>query len=170
MKNSGLAAAFGLVLAAAISWPSHAKSKIVKLEISDVPVGSIVIRSSEFKLYYVLSKTQAIAYPIAAPKPSMEWTGLRYIRTKLVRPAWQPPAVVSAAVPGVTSHASGSERNPMGAAAMELGDELAIHGTAAHMRRSIGTRASFGCIRMLNEDIEDLFARVSIGTPVYKFR
>lgn len=170
MKISCLSAILPALVSVAIPLPSFAAKRIVKLAVSDMKPGSIVIRFSEFKLYYVLSNNKAVVYPIAAPKPSMEWSGLRYIQSKHVRPAWAPPSVVSAANPNVTSQGAGSERNPMGAAAMLLGDELAIHGTAAHMRKSIGTRASFGCIRMYNEDIEDLFSRVSVGTPVYKFR
>ncbi len=61
----------------------------------------------------------------------------------------------------------GAPNNPMGEAAILLNlPEIAIHGTSASMRGSIGTAASFGCIRMLNEDVLDLFARVQEGTPV----
>lgn len=63
--------------------------------------------------------------------------------------------------------AGGDPKNPMGIAAISLSrDQIAIHGTASAMRSSIGSFASYGCIRMLNEDIEDLYARVSIGQPV----
>lgn len=55
----------------------------------------------------------------------------------------------------------------MGVAAMMLDrDQIAIHGTTQRMRGSIGTRASYGCIRMLNEDVSDLYGRVSVGTTV----
>ena len=61
----------------------------------------------------------------------------------------------------------GSPSNPMGVAALTLDRaEIAIHGTSNKMRRSIGTAASYGCIRMLNEDVTDLYQRVSVGTPV----
>ncbi len=57
--------------------------------------------------------------------------------------------------------------NPMGAAALTLGlSEVAIHGTTESMRKSVGTAASYGCIRMLNEDVVDLYGRVEVGTPV----
>ena len=68
---------------------------------------------------------------------------------------------LSSVIPG------GSPRNPMGAAAITLSlSEVAIHGTTARMRRSVGTAASYGCIRMYNEDVIDLFHRVQVGTPV----
>ena len=58
-------------------------------------------------------------------------------------------------------HPGGSPRNPMGAAAITLNlSEVAIHGTTASMRRSVGTAASYGCIRMYNEDVMDLYHRV----------
>jgi lipoprotein-anchoring transpeptidase ErfK/SrfK len=61
----------------------------------------------------------------------------------------------------------GSPRNPMGAAAITLNlSDVAIHGTTASMRRSVGTAASYGCIRMYNEDVVDLYHRVEVGTPV----
>jgi len=59
----------------------------------------------------------------------------------------------------------------MGARALTLDrDEIAIHGTTNSMRASIGTAASFGCIRMYNEDVVDLFERVSVGTSVVAVR
>jgi lipoprotein-anchoring transpeptidase ErfK/SrfK len=61
----------------------------------------------------------------------------------------------------------GAANNPMGAAALTLKlSEIAIHGTSNKMRASVGTSASYGCIRMLNEDVVDLYARVKVGTPV----
>mgnify|MGYP003330409947 FL=1 len=83
-------------------------------------------------------------------------------------PAWSPPAEVKrdnprlpAVIPG------GAPNNPMGARALTLDRrEIAIHGTTAAMRASIGTAASYGCIRMFNEHIIDLFNRVSVGTRV----
>ena len=65
--------------------------------------------------------------------------------------------------------AGGSPRNPMGAAAMTLaGGEYAIHGT--NRPNSVGTYASYGCIRMYNQDVVDLYGRVSVGTQVYVTR
>ena len=90
----------------------------------------------------------------------------RAVDGKHVRPAWSPPAEVKRNNPRLPNViAGGSPSNPMGVAALTLsGGEYAIHGT--NRPGSIGTYASYGCIRMHNHDIADLFERVSVGTPV----
>jgi lipoprotein-anchoring transpeptidase ErfK/SrfK len=132
------------------------------------PAGIIIIKQSERRLYYVTGPGMAIAYPVAIGRAGKAWRGETAIRGKFVKPAWIPPEEVRRdhpefppVIPG------GSPRNPMGAAALtlELG-EVAIHGTTQTMRKSIGTAASYGCIRMYNEDVVDLFQRVEIGTKV----
>ena len=89
---------------------------------------------------------------------------------KYVQPAWTPPAEVKADNPKLPDVIpGGAPNNPMGVAAMTLsGGEYAIHGT--NRPESIGTFASYGCIRMLNQDITDLFGRVSVGTDVVVLR
>jgi lipoprotein-anchoring transpeptidase ErfK/SrfK len=90
---------------------------------------------------------------------------VRFIEGKFLRPAWSPPAEIRADRPNLPDVIpGGSPENPMGAAAMLLGDEYAIHGT--NNPGSIGTFASYGCIRMHNRDILDLFSRVDVGTRV----
>jgi lipoprotein-anchoring transpeptidase ErfK/SrfK len=130
--------------------------------------GTVVISMSQRKLYYVLNDGTAIQYPVAVAKPGKEWLGSTSIRGKYSHPDWTPPEVVRADHPNLPSLIrGGSPRNPMGVAALLLErSEIAIHGTSASMRHSIGTRASYGCIRMLNEDVSDLYDRVSVGTPV----
>lgn len=132
------------------------------------PAGTIVIKEAERRLYYTTGFGTAISYPIAVGKAGREWHGETYVSGKYLTPAWAPPAVVRqdhphfpAVIPG------GSPRNPMGAAAITLArDEVAIHGTTRGMRRSVGTAASYGCIRMYNEDVLDLYHRVRPGTRV----
>lgn len=99
----------------------------------------------------------------------MRWSGPAKVIAKDLRPAWSPPAIVKRAKPGIPDFiAGGAPNNPMGAAAISLDrTEIAIHGTALSMRGSIGTAASFGCIRMFDEDVLDLFERVHVGTYVY---
>jgi lipoprotein-anchoring transpeptidase ErfK/SrfK len=89
-----------------------------------------------------------------------------HIDGKYLHPAWAPPAEVKRAEPWLPNYIpGGSPRNPMGAMALTLsGDQYAIHGT--NRPGSIGKAASYGCIRMRNTDIADLYARVQIGTPV----
>ncbi len=131
--------------------------------------GTIVIRAGQRNLYLILNETQAIRYRVAVPKDGKEWLGETHIVGKFAKPAWAAPAEVSKDHPELAGIVipGGAPNNPMGAAAMTLErSEIAIHGTTEKMRASIGTAASYGCVRMLNEDVSDLFLRVQVGTPV----
>ncbi len=132
------------------------------------PPGTIVINTMERKLFFVLGEGSAIRYPIAVPKNGNEWSGAATVNGKYVNPDWVPPPCVKADHPELPDFIpGGSPDNPMGARAITLDRfQVAIHGTTKKMRRSIGTAASYGCIRMYNEDVIDLFDRVRIGTPV----
>lgn len=147
---------------AAVSFPGAA----------DLQPGTIVIRARERSLYYIVDGGRAIRYPIAVPRNGQEWSGYARINGKFTNPDWSPPAVVRRANPNLPDLIpGGAPNNPMGVAALTLDrDEIAIHGTTSKMRGSIGTAASFGCIRMYNEDVVDLFQRVSVGTPVVMMR
>ncbi len=102
----------------------------------------------------------------AEVRPGKQWQGWAQVNGKHVQPAWTPPAEVKADNPTLPDVIpGGAPNNPMGAAAMTLsGGEYAIHGT--NRPESIGKFASYGCIRMFNDDIVDLFGRVNIGTEV----
>ncbi len=135
---------------------------------SSFNAGTIIISMSQRKLFYVLDDGKAIQYPVAVAKPGKEWLGAARIEGKYSHPDWTPPAVVKHDHPNLPNLIrGGSPSNPMGIAAMVLDrHQIAIHGTTQRMRASIGSRASYGCIRMLNEDVSDLYDRVSVGTPV----
>jgi lipoprotein-anchoring transpeptidase ErfK/SrfK len=135
---------------------------------SGYPSGAIVISQHARTLYLVVDARSAIAYPVAVAKPGKEWSGLAHIEGKYVAPAWSPPESVKRDHPELPDViAGGSPHNPMGARAILLDrSEIAIHGTNASMRASIGTAASYGCIRMRNEDVIDLFDRVEVGATV----
>ena len=148
------------------STPAQAHGDRVSVKDSYSP-GTIVIRTNERRLYYFVGTGEAIRYPVGVGRAGMQWAGSAYIDGKYIRPAWSAPASIRRdyrALPSVVP--SGSSHNPMGAAAMTLsgGGEYAIHGTNAP--GTIGGFVSHGCIRMYNEDIMDLYSRVSIGTPV----
>ena len=136
----------------------------------DVSAGTIVVRTSERRLYYVLGDGRAIRYPVGVGMASKQWTGTTRIDGKYLRPAWSPPREVKRDKPSLPDVIpGGSPRNPMGEAAMTLaGGEYAIHGTNAP--RSIGGFVSYGCIRMFNQDVVDLYGRVSVGTTVMVVR
>jgi lipoprotein-anchoring transpeptidase ErfK/SrfK len=130
--------------------------------------GTIIISQRAHRLYLVVTPDVAIAYPVGVAKHGKEWSGGARVMGKYVEPAWSPPAVVKHDHPELPDLIpGGSPHNPMGARALTLDrDEIAIHGTTTAMRASVGTAASYGCIRMLNEDVIDLYDRVSVGTPV----
>ena len=129
-------------------------------------VGTIVVRTSERRLYYVVEPGRAIRYPVGVGKAGRQWAGRTYIDGKYLHPAWSPPSEVKHDKPYLPDVIpGGAANNPMGVAAMTLnGGEYAIHGT--NMPSSVGHFVSYGCIRMYNQDIVDLFGRVGIGTPV----
>ena len=128
--------------------------------------GTIVVKTSERHLYLILDQDHAMRYPVGVGKSGKQWAGVTEIDGKYIHPAWSPPAEVKHDKPNMPDVIpGGSPRNPMGVAAMTLaGGEYAIHGT--NMPGSVGGFVSYGCIRMLNDDITDLYSRVSVGTKV----
>jgi lipoprotein-anchoring transpeptidase ErfK/SrfK len=132
----------------------------------DFSPGTIVIRTNERHLYLILDEGHAMRYPVGVGKAGKQWAGTTRIDGKYRNPAWSPPQEVKHDKPNMPDVIpGGSPRNPMGVAAMTLaGGEYAIHGT--NMPGSVGGFVSYGCIRMLNDDISDLYQRVSVGTTV----
>lgn len=167
IKQSGAWAAW---FAALVFGMGAASAREVVAFDTAVAPGTIVVRTSERRLYLALGDGRALRYPVAVGQPGKQWFGWARIDGKHVEPAWSPPAVVkrdNPALPDVIP--GGSPRNPMGPRALTLDrDEYAIHGT--NRPSSIGRFASYGCIRMHNADIIDLFERVGIGTPVVVVR
>ncbi|MDB5648878.1 MAG: ErfK/YbiS/YcfS/YnhG family protein [Hyphomicrobiales bacterium] len=147
---------------------SHAKARETVALQSNYPAGVIIIKKGEKRLYLTISPGVAIRYPIAVGKAGKAWSGVAHVDGKYVQPAWSPPDEVKRDNPRLPAViAGGSPSNPMGARALTLDrSEIAIHGTTRAMRASVGTAASYGCIRMYNEDVIDLFERVAVGTPV----
>ncbi len=156
-----------LAIACLAAAAAPAQAAYERVAFSDGQAGQIVIRTSERKLYYVLGGGSALRYPIAVGMAGRQWRGTARIDGKYVEPAWSPPAEVKRAKPSLPDVIPPGPHNPMGARALTLDrDEYAIHGTTQAMRASIGKSASFGCIRMYNEDVIDLYDRVSVGTQV----
>ncbi|HEX7882631.1 MAG TPA: L,D-transpeptidase [Afipia sp.] len=128
--------------------------------------GTIVVKTNERKLYLVLGEGRALRYPVGVGKAGKQWAGATRIDGKYRQPAWSPPADVKRDNPSIPDVIpGGAPSNPMGVAAMTLaGGEYAIHGT--NRPNSVGGYVSYGCVRMYNQDIADLFERVEVGTPV----
>lgn len=154
----GVALSIGRVPAASAGVPVAFHEKVKS--------GTIVVRTSERRLYLVLGDSRAIRYVVGVGRKGSQWAGESAIDGKFVRPNWAPPASIRRERPGLPAVIpSGSPSNPMGAAALTLaGGSYAIHGT--NKPKSIGGFVSYGCIRMHNEDIIDLMRRVRVGTPV----
>lgn len=151
----------GLVATAA-----QARPELVPVRGSEYSPGTIVVKTGERRLYLILDDGHAMRYPVGVGKAGKQWAGVTRIDGKYRNPAWAPPKEVKHDKPSIPDLIpGGSPRNPMGVAAMTLaGGEYAIHGT--NMPGSVGGFVSYGCIRMLNPDISDLYGRVSVGTRV----
>lgn len=163
---SRVLASLSFVVALLVGGPAFASVERVPFPQS-AEAGLIVVKTSERKLYLVLGDGSALRYPVAVGMRGRQWQGTARIDGKYVEPAWSPPAEVKRAKPSLPDVIPPGPNNPMGARALTLDrGEYAIHGTSPSMRASIGTAASFGCIRMLNEHIVDLYDRVRVGTRV----
>ncbi|MGL4489005.1 MAG: L,D-transpeptidase [Rhizobiaceae bacterium] len=132
--------------------------------------GTIVIDTSQRFLYLVQGNGEARRYGVGVGKPGFEWAGRHKITRKTEWPDWRPPAEMRARVKReegriLPVHMVGGPENPLGARAMYLGSSLyRIHGT--NQPWTIGRNVSSGCIRMRNEDVVDLYERVSVGALV----
>jgi lipoprotein-anchoring transpeptidase ErfK/SrfK len=156
--------AFGL--GALMPTAAEARPEIVDMYDDHYSPGTIVVRTSERRLYLILDYGHAMRYPVGVGKAGKQWAGTTKIDGKYRYPAWSPPAAVRRDKPSMPDVIpGGSPRNPMGVAALTLaGGEYAIHGT--NVPGSVGGFVSYGCIRMLNDDITDLYSRVRVGATV----
>jgi lipoprotein-anchoring transpeptidase ErfK/SrfK len=142
------------------------------------PPGTIVVDPHAHYLYYVMPNGRAMRYGVAVGKAGFAWSGTAFIKTKQEWPDWYPPKEMIERHPELKPQLDklqsgmgvpGGERNPLGARAMYLwqGNKdtyFRIHGTLEP--HSIGTNASSGCIRLINQDAIDLYSRVQEGTKV----
>jgi len=127
--------------------------------------GTIVVNTEERRLYLVLGDGTAMRYGIGVGRPGFEWRGEHKISAMREWPDWRPPAAMLKRRPDLPRHMAGGEENPLGARAMYLGSSIyRIHGS--NEPDSIGEAVSSGCIRMLNEDVIDLYSRVKVGSRV----
>jgi lipoprotein-anchoring transpeptidase ErfK/SrfK len=129
------------------------------------PPGTIVVDTPNTYLYFVLGNNRAIRYGVRVGRDGFTWTGVQKITRKAEWPDWHPPAEMIDRQPYLPRFMAGGPGNPLGARAMYLGSTVyRIHGT--NQPSTIGHFVSSGCIGMLNEDVEDLFDRVKVGTRV----
>ena len=168
MMSLRIAVALAATIGAGVvmSGAAEARPEMVAGVHGDYSPGTIVVKTNERRLYLILDQDHAVRYPVGVGKSGKQWAGTTRIDGKYRNPAWSPPAEVKHDKPSIPNVIpGGSPQNPMGVAAMTLaGGEYAIHGT--NVPNSVGGFVSYGCIRMLNTDISDLYQRVSVGTTV----
>ncbi|AOG03434.1 L,D-transpeptidase catalytic domain protein (plasmid) [Bosea sp. RAC05] len=129
------------------------------------PVGSVVINTSERRLYLVVGEGEAHSWPIAVGREGKQWSGRTRVIGKARHPAWRPTASMRAEKPSLPAYVAPGPGNPMGIRAIYLDTgALRIHGTNAP--GSIGRAASSGCFRMHNAHVAELYELVDIGAEV----
>ena len=127
--------------------------------------GTIIVKSGERRLYYVLGDGKALRYAIGVGREGASWAGTSTVSDKREWPDWTPTPAIRALQPDLPPHMKGGPENPLGARALYLGQSMyRIHGTNEPWM--IGEAASAGCIRMTNDDAIDLYNRTRIGATV----
>lgn len=131
--------------------------------------GTILIRTRERRLYYVLPGGKAIKYGVGVGRQGFTWRGRKRISRKAEWPGWTPPKAMIERERkkgrNLPAYMPGGPSNPLGARALYLGGSLyRIHGT--NQASTIGQAVSSGCIRMRNDEVKDLYNRARIGTLV----
>jgi lipoprotein-anchoring transpeptidase ErfK/SrfK len=144
--------------------PERLRRAVVAFSTAEAP-GTIIIDTGNTTLYYVLGQGRAIRYGVGVGREGFTWSGVQTISRKAEWPDWHPPAEMIARQPYLPRFMAGGPGNPLGARAMYLGtSQYRIHGT--NDPSTIGKFVSSGCVRLINEDVTDLFSRVDVGTRV----
>lgn len=131
--------------------------------------GTIIVNTTERRLYYVMGDGKALKYGIGVGRPGFTWSGTHHITRKAEWPGWTPPPAMRKRQPDLPYFMPGGPDNPLGARAMYIGSTIyRIHGTAEPW--TIGQAVSSGCIRMTNDDVAHLYEQVGVGTRVVVVR
>lgn len=131
--------------------------------------GTILIDTSERRLYHILENGKAMKYGVGVGKDGFQWAGTHRVTRKAEWPSWTPPAQMRARERAkgriLPAYMEGGPNNPMGARALYIGSTLyRIHGTTEPW--TIGSAVSSGCIRMANEDVIHLYKNVNVGAKI----
>ena len=148
--------------------PEAMRSRTIEFA-SQLPPGSVLVKTGKRRLYYILPDGKAIEYKVGVGREGFTWSGADIVSRKADWPEWRPPTAMiqreakrGRKLPG---YMKGGPSNPLGARAIYIGDtEFRIHGTTQPW--SIGQAVSSGCIRMMNEEVIDLYERVAVGASV----
>lgn len=143
---------------------SKIRKQVVSYETRYKP-GTIVVETSERRLYFVMPNGKAMKYGIGVGRDGFRWSGNHRISRKAEWPGWTPPPAMRKRVPGLPAYMEGGPDNPLGARALYIGSTLyRLHGTSEPW--TIGQAVSSGCIRLTNDDIVDLYDRTKVGALV----
>ena len=144
--------------------PPNLRRQLVD-HVTKEPAGTLIIDTPNTYLYLVLGHGKAMRYGIGVGREGFTWSGVERVSKMTEWPDWYPPTEMIERQPYLPRMMAGGPGNPLGARALHLGKSLyRIHGT--NQPSTIGKFVSSGCIRLLNEDIEDLYGRVTVGTRV----
>src|SRR5437868_15039760 len=148
----------------AFELPDNLQRQVVSYRGSEAP-GTIIIDTPHTYLYLVLGGGKAMRYGIGVGREGFTWSGVKTVEKKAEWPDWTPPPEMIQRQPYLPRFVAGGPTNPLGARAMYLSDSVyRIHGTNAP--ETIGGFVSSGCIRLLNEDVIDLYNRAHVGAKV----
>ncbi len=145
--------------------------QIVEYETKIRP-GTIVVNTKDRFLYLVMRGNKAMRYGISVGRRGFSWSGVASVGWKREWPVWTPPKEMIRRKPSLRKYADGMDpglKNPLGSRALYLiqgGEDTMyrLHGTPQWW--TIGKAASSGCIRLINQDIIDLYERVKPGAKV----
>ena len=144
--------------------PQNLRRQLVDY-VTTEPAGTVIIDTPNTYLYLILGNGKALRYGIGVGREGFTWSGTERISRMTEWPDWHPPKEMIDRQPYLPRFMAGGEGNPLGARALYLGNTLyRIHGT--NQPSTIGHFVSSGCIRLTNEDIEDLYNRVSVGSRI----
>jgi lipoprotein-anchoring transpeptidase ErfK/SrfK len=147
-----------------VARPQFKRGHIVDYSTS-MASGSIIVNTKQNVLFFVLGNGRAVKYRVATAKKGFEWSGTHTVSSKTQWPDWRPPVEMRQRRPELPAFMEGGPKNPLGARAIYIADTIyRIHGT--NEPSSIGKAASSGCIRMLNEDVSELYQFVKPGATV----
>jgi lipoprotein-anchoring transpeptidase ErfK/SrfK len=144
--------------------PAQFRRQLVDYRTKEPP-GTLVIDTPNTFLYLILGNGKALRYGIGVGREGFTWAGTERVSKMAEWPDWHPPQEMIQRQPYLPRFMAGGPGNPLGARALYLGNTLfRIHGT--NQPSTIGQFVSSGCVRLVNDDIEDLYSRVTVGTRV----
>lgn len=140
----------------------------IPMAMAEAP-GTIIVDTASRQLFFVEDETRVLRYGVAVGASGHAWKGRAEIGRKAKWPAWYPTDDMRSATPDLPRRIEPGPHNPLGARALYLYQDgrdtlYRIHGTSEPW--TIGTEASSGCIRMINEDIIELYDKVAVGATV----